>query len=138
MSGGPDGVRGRDLGEYRVRNGMRSALVPVLIRKCSSSDPRRSRTGRSGDGHPAHAVPASGGRRAGWPRSGSIAGDRSAPAVGYRPALVTGRQGRSARPAARHTPGTGQASMIRQHIIWRNTHVYDERLRRIIERANVA
>ena len=27
--------------------------------------------------------------------------------------------------------------MIRQYIIWRNNHAYDERLRRIIDRANV-
>ncbi|HUB22601.1 MAG TPA: helix-turn-helix domain-containing protein [Streptosporangiaceae bacterium] len=31
-----------------------------------------------------------------------------------------------------------QASMIRRYIIWRNNHAYDERLRRIIDRANVA
>ena len=31
-----------------------------------------------------------------------------------------------------------QASMIRRHIIWRNNHAYDQRLRRIIARANVA
>jgi len=31
-----------------------------------------------------------------------------------------------------------QASMIRRCIIWRNNHAYDERLRRIIDRANVA
>jgi len=30
------------------------------------------------------------------------------------------------------------ASMIRRYIIWRNNHAYDERLRRIIDRANVA
>jgi hypothetical protein len=28
--------------------------------------------------------------------------------------------------------------MIRRYIIWRNTHAHDERLRRIINRANVA
>jgi hypothetical protein len=33
---------------------------------------------------------------------------------------------------------TGQASMIRRYIIWRNNHAYDERLRRIADRANVA
>ena len=27
--------------------------------------------------------------------------------------------------------------MIRRYIIWRNNHAYDERLRRIIDRANV-
>ena len=31
-----------------------------------------------------------------------------------------------------------QASMIRRYIIWRNNHAYDERLRRVIDRANVA
>jgi len=37
-----------------------------------------------------------------------------------------------------HASHTEQASMIRRYIIWRNTHAYDERLRRIIDRANVA
>jgi len=31
-----------------------------------------------------------------------------------------------------------QASMIRRYIIWRNNHAYDERLRRIVDPANVA
>ena len=31
-----------------------------------------------------------------------------------------------------------QASMIRRCIIWRNNHAYDERLRRIVTKANVA
>jgi transposase len=31
-----------------------------------------------------------------------------------------------------------QASMIRRYIIWRNNHAYDEKLRRIVDRANVA
>jgi transposase len=31
-----------------------------------------------------------------------------------------------------------QGSMIRRYIIWRNNHAYDERLRRVIDRANVA
>jgi len=31
-----------------------------------------------------------------------------------------------------------QASMIRRYIIWRNSHAYDERLRQIVARANVA
>jgi hypothetical protein len=31
-----------------------------------------------------------------------------------------------------------QASMIRRYIIWRNNHVYDERLRQVAARANVA
>ena len=37
-----------------------------------------------------------------------------------------------------HTSHHEQASMIRRSIIWRNSHAYDERLRRIIDRANVA
>jgi transposase len=37
-----------------------------------------------------------------------------------------------------HTTHQEQASMIRRYIIWRNNHAYDERLRRIIDRANVA
>jgi hypothetical protein len=28
--------------------------------------------------------------------------------------------------------------MIRRYIIWRNNHAYDERLRRVVARANVA
>jgi transposase len=31
-----------------------------------------------------------------------------------------------------------QASMIRRYIIWRNNHAYDQRLRRIVDKANVA
>ena len=31
-----------------------------------------------------------------------------------------------------------RASMIRRYIIWRNNHAYDERLRRIVAKANVA
>jgi transposase len=37
-----------------------------------------------------------------------------------------------------HTSHQEQASMIRRYIIWRNNHAYDQRLRRIIDRANVA
>ena len=37
-----------------------------------------------------------------------------------------------------HGSHTEQASMIRRYIIWSNNHAYDERLRRIIDRANVA
>jgi hypothetical protein len=37
-----------------------------------------------------------------------------------------------------HASHKEQASMIRRYIIWRNNHAYDERLRRIIDRANVA
>jgi transposase len=37
-----------------------------------------------------------------------------------------------------HATHQQQASMIRRYIIWRNNHAYDERLRRIIDRANVA
>jgi hypothetical protein len=35
-------------------------------------------------------------------------------------------------------PTQEQASMIRRYIIWRNNHAYDERHRRIVDRANVA
>jgi DDE superfamily endonuclease len=37
-----------------------------------------------------------------------------------------------------HAAHQEQASMIRRYIIWRNNHAYDERLRRIVDRANVA
>ena len=37
-----------------------------------------------------------------------------------------------------HATHQQQASMIRRYIIWRNNHTYDERLRRIVTRANVA
>ena len=37
-----------------------------------------------------------------------------------------------------HTTHKEQASMIRRYIIWRNNHAYDERLRRVVDRANVA
>jgi transposase len=37
-----------------------------------------------------------------------------------------------------HATHEEQGSMIRRYIIWRNNHAYDERLRRIVDRANVA
>jgi len=37
-----------------------------------------------------------------------------------------------------HATHKEQASMIRRYIIWRNNHAYDERLRRIVTKANVA
>jgi transposase len=37
-----------------------------------------------------------------------------------------------------HASHKEQASMIRRYIIWRNNHAYDEKLRRIVNRANVA
>ena len=37
-----------------------------------------------------------------------------------------------------HATHQEQASMIRRYIIWRNNHAYDQRLRRIIDRASVA
>ena len=37
-----------------------------------------------------------------------------------------------------HASHKEQASMIRRYIIWRNNHAYDERLRRVVDRANVA
>jgi hypothetical protein len=40
--------------------------------------------------------------------------------------------------ATDHATHQEQASMIRRYIIWRNNHAYDERLRRIIDGANVA
>lgn len=47
---------------------------------------------------------------------------------------------RCATRAGRHRPPSHkeQTSMIRRYIIWRNNHTYDERLRRIVDRANVA
>jgi transposase len=37
-----------------------------------------------------------------------------------------------------HASHNEQASMIRRYIIWRNNHAYDERLRHVVDRANVA
>ena len=37
-----------------------------------------------------------------------------------------------------HASHKEQASMIRRYIIWRNQHAYDERLARIVAKANVA
>ena len=37
-----------------------------------------------------------------------------------------------------HASHKEQASMIRRYIIWRNNHAYDERLRRVVTRANIA
>jgi hypothetical protein len=37
-----------------------------------------------------------------------------------------------------HASHKEQASMIRRYIIWHNNHAYDERLRRVVSRANVA
>jgi transposase len=37
-----------------------------------------------------------------------------------------------------HASHKEQASMIRRYIIWRSNHAYDERLRRIVNRANAA
>jgi transposase len=37
-----------------------------------------------------------------------------------------------------HPSHQQQASMIRRYIIWRNNHAYDERLRQVVTRANVA
>jgi hypothetical protein len=37
-----------------------------------------------------------------------------------------------------HATHKQQASMISPYIIWRNNHSYDQRLRRIVDRANVA
>jgi transposase len=37
-----------------------------------------------------------------------------------------------------HASHKEQASMIRRYIIWRNNHAYDQRLRQVVTRANVA
>ena len=37
-----------------------------------------------------------------------------------------------------HATHEQQASMILRYIIWRNNHAYDERLRQVVARANVA
>jgi hypothetical protein len=37
-----------------------------------------------------------------------------------------------------HATHKEQASMIRRYIIWRNNHAYDQRLRQVVARANVA
>src|SRR5437763_8013201 len=37
-----------------------------------------------------------------------------------------------------HATHEEQGSMIRRYTIWRNTHAYDERLRRVVARDNVA
>ena len=37
-----------------------------------------------------------------------------------------------------HASHEEQGSMIRRYIIWRNNHAYDERLRQVVARANVA
>jgi hypothetical protein len=37
-----------------------------------------------------------------------------------------------------HRNHTEQNSMIRRYIAWRNRHTHDPRLRRVVERANVA
>jgi hypothetical protein len=37
-----------------------------------------------------------------------------------------------------HRSHKEQASMIRRYITWRNQHAHDERLRRIVAKANVA
>ncbi|MFV2088982.1 hypothetical protein [Micromonospora sp. LOL_021] len=37
-----------------------------------------------------------------------------------------------------HTSHAEQGSMIRRYIIWRNKHAADERLREVVNRANVA
>ena len=37
-----------------------------------------------------------------------------------------------------HSSHKEQVSTTRRYIIWRNNHTYDERLRRIVDRANAA
>ncbi|HEY5988921.1 MAG TPA: hypothetical protein VIV12_21450 [Streptosporangiaceae bacterium] len=75
----------------------------------------------------------------------------SLPAVGRRQRQERRARPRAAAPDARHLTRTEgaldgtdhlshqqHASMIRRYIIWRNSHAYDQRLRRIVDRANVA
>ena len=52
--------------------------------------------------------------------------------------LIRNRVKNGALDSTNHATHKEQASMIRRYIIWRNNHAYDERLRRIINRANVA
>jgi hypothetical protein len=66
----------------------------------------------------------------------------------FSPHLTTRRDGRIgaqftalryfALDGTDHPGHTEQASMIRRYIIWRNNHAYDERLCRIVDKANVA
>ncbi len=48
------------------------------------------------------------------------------------------RCGTSPLDGTDHATHHEQGSMIRRYIIWRNNHAYDERLRRVVARANVA
>ena len=54
----------------------------------------------------------------------------------WRPSRL--RFHRFTRDGTGHDSYREQAGMIRRYIIWRNNHAYDERLRRIIDRVNVA
>jgi hypothetical protein len=55
-----------------------------------------------------------------------------------RPDSQATHRRRSPRNGTDHGSHAEQASMIRRYIIWRNNHAYDERLRRIVAKANVA
>ncbi|HEY6275019.1 MAG TPA: hypothetical protein VIX86_01685, partial [Streptosporangiaceae bacterium] len=56
------------------------------------------------------------------------------------PIPLSGKRGAAhfALDGTGHASHQEQASMIRRYIIWRNNHAYDQRLRRIVARANVA
>ena len=50
---------------------------------------------------------------------------------------VAGETAGRAPDGTDHASHKEQASMIRWYIIWRNNHPYDERVRRIVNQANV-
>jgi hypothetical protein len=52
--------------------------------------------------------------------------------------VVMGRLDSGRRGHASVWAVTARIRVIRRYIIWRNNHAYDERLRRIVDRANVA
>ena len=54
------------------------------------------------------------------------------------PCPVVALEALATRRCTDHASHKGQASMIRRYIIWRNNYAYDERLRRIVDRSNVA
>jgi hypothetical protein len=53
----------------------------------------------------------------------------------WSPAWTPGALRYFALDGTDHVSHKEQASMVRRYIIWRNNHVYDERLRRIVDRA---
>jgi hypothetical protein len=87
-----------------------------------------------------------------WHRQDGEAVGAELPGKRARPVLRGPRRGDAPRltrrgqfTALRYSAfdGTGhasqqQASKIRRYVIWRNNHAYDQRLRRIVDRASVA